>query len=106
MDDKRSRKVYFGFENGGVSVFPPGSFPRYLNPKLLITLSFSSSGVLAAGEFTVYKRNCTTALSAHAAEKLDLIQPLRGLRHVYQFTAIAALLSTTNLGWSRPTYPL
>ena len=78
MDDKRSRKVYFGFENGGVSVFPPGSFRRYLNPKLLITLSFSPSGVLAAGEFTVYKRNCTTALSAHAAENLILFSHLEG----------------------------
>ena len=78
MDDKRSGKGYFGFENGGVSVFPPGSFPRHLDPKLLITLSFSPSGVLAAGEFTVYKRNCTTALSAHAAENLILFSHLEG----------------------------
>ena len=55
-----AEKGYFGLENGGVSVFAPGSFPRYLDPKLLITLSFSPSGVLAAGEFTVYKRDRTT----------------------------------------------
>src|SRR6516162_9128631 len=85
---------------------PPGSFPRHLDPKLLITLSFSPSGVLAAGEFTVYKRNCTTALSAHAAKNLILFSHLEGLRHVYQSAAMAALLSTTNLGWSHPTYPL
>jgi len=33
-----------------------GSFSCYLDPKLLITLSFLPSADLAAGEFTVYKR--------------------------------------------------
>jgi hypothetical protein len=39
-----AEKGYFGLKNGGVSVFAPGGFPRYLDPKLLITLSFSPSG--------------------------------------------------------------
>ena len=63
-----AEKGYFGLENGGVSVFAPWQLPPYLDPKLLITLSFSPSGVLAAGEFTVYKRDRTTALSAHPAK--------------------------------------
>jgi len=79
MDDNRSRKGLFpGSKTAEFQSFPPGSFPRYLDPKLLITLSFSPSGVLAAGEFTVYKRNCTTALSAHAAENLILFSHLEG----------------------------
>src|SRR6266404_4292474 len=57
---------------------PPGSFPRYLDPKLLITLSFSPSGVFAAGEFTVYKRDRTSALSAHPAKNLILFSHLEG----------------------------
>jgi hypothetical protein len=73
-----AEKGYFGLENGGVSVFAPGSFPRYLDPKLLITLSISPSGVLVAGEFTVYKRAGTTALSAHSAKNLILFSHLEG----------------------------
>ena len=45
MDDNRGGKGYFGLENGGISVFAPRSFPCYLDPKLLIILLFSPSGV-------------------------------------------------------------
>ena len=51
-----AEKGYSGLENGGISVFAPWQLLRYLNPKLLITLSFLPSAGLAAGEFTVYKR--------------------------------------------------
>ena len=71
-----AEKGYFGLENGGVSVFAPWQLPRYLDPKLLITLSFSPSGVLVAGEFTAYKRAGTTALSAHPAKNLILFSHL------------------------------
>src|ERR1700730_3985037 len=40
MDDNRSGKGYFGLENGGISVFDLGSSSCYLDPKLLIILSF------------------------------------------------------------------
>jgi hypothetical protein len=40
-----AEKGYFGLENGGVSVFAHWQLPRYLDPKLLIILSFSPSGV-------------------------------------------------------------
>jgi hypothetical protein len=59
---------------------------------MLITLSFSPSGVLTAGEFTVYKRDRTTALSAHPAKNLILFSHLEGQGHIYEFTAIAAPL--------------
>ena len=73
-----AEKGYFGLENGGVSVFAPWQLPRYLDPKLLITLSFSPSRVLAGGEFTVYKRDRTTALSAHPAKNFILFSHLEG----------------------------
>jgi hypothetical protein len=73
-----SGKGYFGLENGGVSVFAPWQLPRYLDPELLITLSFSPLGVLATGEFTVYKRDRTIALSAHPAKNLILFRYLEG----------------------------
>ena len=79
MDDNRSGKGLFrARKRRSFQSLPPGSFPRYLDPKLLITLSFSPSGVLAAGEFTVYKRDRTTALSAHPAKNLILFSHLEG----------------------------
>jgi hypothetical protein len=53
-----------------------GSFSCYLDPKLLITLSFLPSAGLAAGEFTVYKKSRSTALSADLAENLILFSYL------------------------------
>ena len=76
MDDNRSGKGYFGLENGGISVFALGSFSCYLDPKLLITLSFLPSAGLAAGEFTVYKKSRSTALSADPAKNLILFSYL------------------------------
>jgi hypothetical protein len=35
---------------------PLGSFSCYLDPKLLITFTFLPSAGVAAGEFTVYKK--------------------------------------------------
>ena len=76
MDDNRSGKGYFGLENGGISVFALGSFSCYLDPKLLIILSFLPSVGLAAGEFTVYKKSRSTALSADPAKNLILLSYL------------------------------
>src|ERR1700680_177738 len=76
MDDNRSGKGYFGLENGGISVFALGSFSCYLDPKLLIILSFLPSAGLAAGQFTVYKKSRSTALSADPAKNLILFSYL------------------------------
>ena len=51
-----AEKGYFGLENGGISVFAPWQLLFYLDPKLLITFSFLPSAGVAAGEFTVYKK--------------------------------------------------
>jgi len=71
-----AEKGYFGLENGGISVFALGSFSCYLDPKLLIILSFLPSAGLAAGEFTVYKKSRSTALSADPAKNLILFSYL------------------------------
>jgi hypothetical protein len=76
MDDNRSGKGYFGLENGGISVFALGSFSCYLDPKLLIILSFLPSAGSTAGEFTVYKKSRSTALSADPAKNLILFSYL------------------------------
>jgi hypothetical protein len=55
---------------------PLGSFSCYLDPKLLIILSFLPSAGLAAGEFTVYKKSRSTALSADPAKNLILFSYL------------------------------
>jgi len=44
MDDNRAEEGYFGLENGGVQSLPPGGFPCYLDPKLLISLFFCRQG--------------------------------------------------------------
>jgi hypothetical protein len=57
---------------------PPGGFPCYLDPKLLIILVFLPSGVLVAGEFTVYKKSRYDRISAHPAKNLILFSHLEG----------------------------
>ena len=44
-----AQKGYFGLETVEFQSLPLGSFSRYLDPKLLITLSFLPSAGLAAG---------------------------------------------------------
>src|SRR5271169_2842692 len=78
MDDNKRKRAISGSKTAEFQSLPPGSFPRYLDPKLLITLSFSPSGVLVAGEFTVYKRDRYDALSAHPAKNLILFSHLEG----------------------------
>jgi len=56
---KEAKGAISGSKTAEFQSLPPGSFPRYLDSKLLITLSFLPSGVLAVGEFTVYKRDRT-----------------------------------------------
>ena len=73
-----AEKGYFGLKTAEFQSFPPGSFPCHLGPKLLITRSFLPSGVLVAGEFTVYKRAGTSALSARPAKNLILFSHLEG----------------------------
>ena len=70
-----AEKGYSGLENGGISVFASGEAAK-LDPKLLIILSFLPSAGLAAGEFTVYKKSRSTALSADPAKNLILFSYL------------------------------
>ena len=51
-----AEKAISGSKTAEFQSLPLGSFSCYLDPKLLITLSFLPSAGLAAGEFTVYKR--------------------------------------------------
>jgi hypothetical protein len=51
-----AEKGYFGLENGGISVFAPWPLLLLSRSKLLITFSFLPSAGVAAGEFTVYKK--------------------------------------------------
>jgi hypothetical protein len=74
---------------------PLGSFSGYLDPKLLITLSFLPSASLAAGEFTVYKRARRPHYPADSAKNLILFSYLESQRRAFEFTVIVALLSTT-----------
>ena len=55
----------------------PWRLPLYLDPKLLISV-FLPSGVLVAGEFTVYKRGRYDRISAHPAKNLILFSHLEG----------------------------
>ena len=44
MDDNRAEEGYFGLENGEFQSLPPGGFPCYLDPELLISLFFGRQG--------------------------------------------------------------
>jgi hypothetical protein len=55
-----------------------GTYRQYPARKTSCSHSRSPSGVLVAGEFTVYKRAGTTALSAHPAKNLILFSHLDG----------------------------
>jgi hypothetical protein len=53
-----------------------GSFFCYFDLKPLISLSFLPSADFVAGEFTVYKKSRSTALSADPAKNLILFSYL------------------------------
>ncbi len=76
MDDNRSGKAISGSKTAEFQSLPLGSFSCYLDLKLLIILSFLPSAGLAAGEFTVYKKSRSTALSADPAKNLILFSYL------------------------------
>ena len=55
-----AEKAISGSKTAEFQSLPLGSFSCYLDPKLLITLSFLPSAGLAAAQFTVYKRTGST----------------------------------------------
>jgi len=71
-----AEKAISGSKTAEFQSLPLGSFSCYLDPKLLIILSFRPSAGLAAGEFTVYKKSRSTALSADPAKNLILFSYL------------------------------
>src|ERR1700674_5537269 len=71
-----AEKAISGSKTAEFQSLPLGSFSCYLDPKLLIILSFLPSAGLAAGEFTVYKKSRSTALSADPAKNLILFSYL------------------------------
>ena len=71
-----AEKAISGSKRRNFSLCPFGSFSCYFDPKLLIILSFLPSAGLAAGEFTVYKKSRSTALSADPAKNLILFSYL------------------------------
>ena len=71
-----AEKAISGSKTAEFQSLPLGSFSCYLDPKLLITLSFLPSAGLAAGQFTVYKKSRSTALSADPAKNLILFSYL------------------------------
>jgi hypothetical protein len=89
-----AEKGYFGLKTVEFQSLLPGSFSCHLGPKLLMTRSFLPSGVLVAGEFTVYKRAGTDRYYAHPAKNLILFSHLEGQG------------SHTNLPRSRRSCPL
>src|ERR1700730_12919642 len=76
MDDNRSGKRLFRARKRRNFSLCLGSFSCYFDPKLLIILPFLPSAGLAAGEFTVYKKSRSTALSADPAKNLILFSYL------------------------------
>jgi hypothetical protein len=71
-----AEKAISGSKTAEFQSLPLGSFSCYLDPKLLIILSFLPSAGLAAGEFTVYKKSRSTPLSADPAKNLILFSYL------------------------------
>ena len=89
-----AEKGYFGLKTAEFQSLLPWQLHCHLGPKLLMTRSFLPSGVLVAGEFTVYKRAGTSALSARPAKNLIL------------FSHLECQGTYTNLPRSRRSCPL
>jgi hypothetical protein len=89
-----AEKGYFGLKTAEFQSLLPWQLHCHLGPKLLMTRSFLPSGVLVAGEFTVYKRAGTSALSARPAKNLIL------------FSHLECQGAYTNLPRSRRSCPL
>jgi hypothetical protein len=71
-----AEKAISGSKTAEFQSLPLGSFSGYLDPKLLITLSFLPSAGLAAGQFTVYKRAGRPHYPADPAKNLILFSHL------------------------------
>ena len=72
------KRAISGSKTAEFQSLPPGGFPCYLDPKLLISLFFCRQGVLVAGEFTVYKKRRYDRISAHPVKNLILFSHLEG----------------------------
>ena len=101
-----AEKGYFGLKNGGISVFAPWQLLFYLDPKLLITFSFLPSAGVAAGEFTVYKKSRSTALSADPAKNLILFSHLESQSAYTNLPRWWRFCPLPLIGSPRLTYPL